>query len=253
MQNKNHIYTLLAVGVLAAVFYGFYSLRMDSTLPPAPANEAMTAQPEITGAATPQKPVVEAEQAAISMPEENAARVNVQDMTHENGHVPSIMEQQPHAHDTEVPAAEMLKIRAAAEKGDPQAQGALGEMYHQGSGVERDLRKAFYWFRKGAEGGDGSSMIYLGRYYNGEFPELGIRDLNAAEKWLQKQAIAGDQYAMTLLGQVLYAKVREGHTDRHREASWWYNRGTGGGVDESYTPPALRAAQTAEDTTAPGE
>lgn len=239
MQNKNHVYTVLAVGVLAAVFYGFYTLRMDSTMPPSPSLDT-------TQTASEQMP---AESSAI--PDESAAAIKTRDMEAHRNSPLSVMEELPHMHEPEVPAAEMLKIRAAAEKGDAGAQGVLGEMYHQGSGVERDLRKAFYWFRHGAEGGDRNSMIYLGRYYNGEFPELGIRDLDMAEQWLQKQAVAGDQYAMTLLGQVLYAKVREGQKNRQQEASWWYNRGTGGGVDESYTPPSLLQAQQEEKAGAP--
>lgn len=232
MENRKHLYTVLAVCVLAGVFYGFYMLRMDSTMPPAPHENEMTAQPALTT------------QETDAAHEEHADEAHAQDVERDaDGSVRSIIEMEPHLHDMGVPAAEMLKIRAAAEGGDAHAQGQLGEMYHEGSGVQRDLRKAFYWFRHGAEGGDGQSMIYLGRYYNGEFPELGIRDLDMAEQWLQKQAVAGEQYAMTLLGQVLYAKVREGEKDRQREASWWYNRGTGGGVDESYTPPSLLEAQ----------
>lgn len=244
MQNKNHVYTVLAVGALAAVFYGFYTLRMDSTMPPSPTIDMTQSSAE-----QPEKNPADEEIA----PEEYAAEVNVQDMEQEESEPHSIMEDQPHIHAAEVPAAEMLKIRSSAEKGDANAQGVLGEMYHQGSGVQRDLRKAFYWFRLGAEGGDSTSMIYLGRYYNGEFPELGIRDLDMAEMWLQKQAVAGDQYAMTLLGQVLYAKVREGQKSRQQEASWWYNRGTGGGVDESYTPPSLLQAQEEEKAAATTE
>lgn len=237
MQKHNMIYTLLVVGLLVIVFLGFYKLRMESTmvLPDRTAATPSVEMPEIV--------TVEPSARGAISPEEYAAEMNVHDMVADE-RAASVLEQYSHhEHDSGRSVLEVMEIRNAAEKGDAYAQGMLGEMHHHGDGVERDLRKAFYWFRQGAEGGDRTSIVYLGRYYNGEFPEMGIRDLDMAEMWLEKLAVEDDHFAMTLLGQVLYTKVREGQKDRQREAAWWYNRGTGGGVDESFTPPSLLKAQ----------
>lgn len=132
---------------------------------------------------------------------------------------------------------ELLQIRTQAEKGDASAQGVLGELYHEGIGVDYDLRQAFYWFRKGAAQGDFKSMKYLGRYYQGEFPSLLINeDLEEAEKWLRPPAKSGDTQAMALLGMVLFKVVRAGDESRAKEANWWYNRATGGPWDKDYMP-----------------
>lgn len=148
-----------------------------------------------------------------------------------------------------IPPEELLKIRAAAESGDATAQGMLGELYHEGKGVERDLRKAFYWFRLGAEKEDSTSILYLGRYFKGEFPELKIgKDLDEAEKWLLKLAKKGDAPAMGVLGALLFERVRNGEEHRKEEATWWYNRATGGMWDENYVPPSLRSEEDKKTT-----
>jgi hypothetical protein len=153
-----------------------------------------------------------------------------------------------HAHH-EIPADVLLQIRVAAEAGDANAQGALGELYHEGTGMERDLRKAFYWFRKGAENGDEQSMLYLARYYKGEYPQLRMnRDWDEAEKWLLILARKGDGNAMATLGALLFERVRNGETHRLEEATWWYNRATGGPWDPDYVPPSLMTPQDDEKT-----
>lgn len=142
---------------------------------------------------------------------------------------------------------EVLRVRVAAEAGDARAEGALGLMYHEGGGVKRDLREALHWFRKGAEGGDTTSMLYLGRYYKGDFPELQLEpNYNESEKWLKRVVASGDESAMAELGALLYKRVRMGERERLEEASWWYNRATGGPWDPDYQPPALNAESESE-------
>lgn len=215
MRDMNKIYTVLGVCVLVAVFAGFYTLRLASTtsgvVPPAePVPQDMLTQ--------------EFHDKNVS-PSDYAAQVNAREMT----------DALPYPHELTV---EALRVRAAAEGGDARSQGKLGEMYHNGEGMERDLRKAFYWFRLGARNDDLASRLYLGRYYMGELPELGIdKDLDKAEDLLRPAAAGGDVQAMALLGRVLQEKVRAGEKDREQEATWWYNRGTGGEWDETYTPP----------------
>jgi TPR repeat protein len=244
-----HTYGVLAVGALALVFGGFYYLRMHSTMEAAPP-QAMVDDAMSDVVLDEQQ----AEQNNLS-PQMQHDMANAAEMTAEGSGGPqaeSVLVEQlanggeaGHLHGEEdPPATEILKIRASAEAGDGHAQGMLGEFYHKGLGVERDLRKAFYWFRQGAENGDRESMVYLSRYYKGEFPELGITpDLDMAEHWLEQLAISGDGYAMMMLGAVLYDKVRAGEKDRLQDAAWWYNRGTGGNYDTSYTPPSVLKAE----------
>lgn len=155
-----------------------------------------------------------------------------------------------HIDDHHVPADVLVKVRAAAELGDATSMGMLGEFYHEGSGdLERDLRKAFYWFRKGSDAGDLVSKLYLGKYYRGEFPELAIsKDLDMAEQYLLEVAKTGNPNGMSNLAVVLYEKARNGQPERREEAHWWYNRATGGKWDPDYVPPSLRDA--AQENTA---
>lgn len=54
-----------------------------------------------------------------------------------------------------------------ADKGDIQAQVALGQIHFQGSrGVERDHRKALAYFQKAAATGSSTAMAYLGKIYS---------------------------------------------------------------------------------------
>jgi hypothetical protein len=51
----------------------------------------------------------------------------------------------------------------------PFAQLELGEMYYDGKGTEKDLKKAFYWFKKSAENGVvGANAKVAYMYYDGE-------------------------------------------------------------------------------------
>lgn len=132
--------------------------------------------------------------------------------------------------------------RIAAEGGNAHAQAVLGEFYHDGYGVTQNYREAFYWFNKAAPKGDVLAMIYLGRYYRGEYPRARIvKDDMRAEYWLQKAARSGDSDAILQLGVYLVLKVEEGDSSRKEEAAWWYNQATGGPVDKNYTPPPLNS------------
>lgn len=87
-----------------------------------------------------------------------------------------------------------------AEKGDILAQNNLGVMYLVGSGTEKNLDKALYWFVKAAEGGRASAMVNIGAMYlKGNGVEA---DPKAAAEWFQKAADMNDQaglYNLALL------------------------------------------------------
>lgn len=53
-----------------------------------------------------------------------------------------------------------------ADKGDVQAQVALGQLHFQGTyGVEQDHQKALFYFQKAADSGNTNAMAYLGKIY----------------------------------------------------------------------------------------
>ena len=47
-----------------------------------------------------------------------------------------------------------IRLRPEAEKGNPQAQYAIGYMYYYGQGVIEDRRKAWYWITEASKNGD---------------------------------------------------------------------------------------------------
>lgn len=59
--------------------------------------------------------------------------------------------------------AAFIRLKPAAEKGNPEAQYAVGYMYYYGQGVVEDRRKAWYWITKAAHAGnkDGLEAVEL--------------------------------------------------------------------------------------------
>jgi|GEM_PF-5101628 len=88
-------------------------------------------------------------------------------------------------------------LRKAAERGNAEAQRALGSMYMNGRGVARDDELAVVWLRQAAEQGTIPAQYYLGLMYaNGR----GIaRDDAMAVMWWQKAAEKGHAEALQAL------------------------------------------------------
>lgn len=59
-------------------------------------------------------------------------------------------------------SSHFLEVQAAAEKGDPKSQTALGNMYHDGFGVGRDIAKALEWYGKAAAQNYPDGLYQLG-------------------------------------------------------------------------------------------
>ncbi|MBR3560669.1 MAG: sel1 repeat family protein [Oscillospiraceae bacterium] len=51
------------------------------------------------------------------------------------------------------------RLLRAAEAGDVKSQHFVAMLYENGNGVERDLEKAAYWYRRTAESGDREAML----------------------------------------------------------------------------------------------
>jgi len=59
-------------------------------------------------------------------------------------------------------ATALRLARPLAEQGDAEAQLLLGKMYVNGTGVTRDFREAFKWFKLSGEQGDVEASFMLG-------------------------------------------------------------------------------------------
>jgi uncharacterized protein len=106
-----------------------------------------------------------------------------------------------------------------AKNGDALAQVNLGNMYHKGEGVPKDLVESVKWFRKSAEQGNALGQFNLGTMYdNGD----GVpKDDVEAVKWYRKSAEQGYAFAQYFLG-MMYEKG-EGVPKDLVEAHVWFN------------------------------
>src|SRR6266581_2890458 len=125
------------------------------------------------------------------------------------------------AQQTEADAKLVETIRAAAEKGDPGEQYALGEIYFfSEGGVTQDYAKAVYWFRKAAEQGHGKAQSWLGVCY--EHGDGVAKDIAEAVRWYRMAAVQGVADAQLSLGNCCY--IGEGVAKDYAEALKWYRK-----------------------------
>lgn len=95
------------------------------------------------------------------------------------------------------------KLEQYAKDGNVIAQNTLGLVYKRGSGVEKDLEKAVYWFRQSADRGHDNAMVNLGgAYLNGEGVD---KDPAKAASLFEQAAQQGNQAGMFDLA-TLYLK-----------------------------------------------
>jgi len=90
---------------------------------------------------------------------------------------------------------------AAAEKGDPEGQFGLAEMYAAGEGTERDNEKAIFWYKRAAEGAQMRATLVLAlAYLEGG---LGLQpDRAVAIEWLKRGAAQGYAPAASILSRL---------------------------------------------------
>ncbi len=111
------------------------------------------------------------------------------------------------------------KTLKEAKNGDALAQVNLGNMYHKGEGVPKDLVESVKWFRKSAEQGNALGQFNLGTMY--DHGDGVPKDDVEAVKWFRKSAEQGDASAQYFLG-LMYAKG-EGVPKDLVEAHVWFN------------------------------
>lgn len=81
-----------------------------------------------------------------------------------------------------------------AEQGDPFAQCQVGYFYQNGLGVEKDLEKAVWWTRRGADHGHWDGAYNLAQFY--EDGISGEPDLEQAAFWYRQAALQGHDLAI---------------------------------------------------------
>jgi hypothetical protein len=88
---------------------------------------------------------------------------------------------QPYAIDD--PARALSKLQTAAALGEPEAEFRLGTLYEQGAGeLQRDYKRADYWYRKAAEQGHTEALYRLALIWTTGDDNFPI-DLTEAYKW----------------------------------------------------------------------
>jgi TPR repeat protein len=120
-------------------------------------------------------------------------------------------------------------LEKAAASGDGRAMSALGAMYDQGWGIEKDHIVARKWYEKAAALQETVAMTNLGSlYYQGR----GVaQDYNQAHKWFEKAALLGNPTAMTNLARY-YENVERG-APNYVEAWKWYEKAANLGIAEA--------------------
>lgn len=114
---------------------------------------------------------------------------------------------------------------AAAEKGDLEAQKALGYLYYFGQDdrFNKDIEKSVFWYKKAAESGDVTSEYMLGYIYSGGgLANVAEPDKKESIKWFLKAANNGDalsQYEVGLANEQGDYFVKDPH-----QAVNWYRR-----------------------------
>jgi TPR repeat protein len=132
--------------------------------------------------------------------------------------------------------------RKAAEKGDADAQYALGDLYDSDQGGLQDYEQAAFWYRKAADQGNSNAEYKLGNLYlDGD----GVpQDATEAAAWYRKAAEQGDADAQESLGD-LYLDG-QGVPRDYAEAYFWYDLTAAGKQDASDDQDASDSKQVAK-------
>ena len=119
-------------------------------------------------------------------------------------------------------------FREAAERGDAEAQFALGRCYEEGRGVAQDFAEAFAWYEKAANQRHAGAQHMMGTCY-----AYGIRvspDYRQAIAWFERAAEQGHANAQYLLG-VSFTHGLAGVQDDAVAAEWYLRAAEAGDLE----------------------
>ncbi len=118
------------------------------------------------------------------------------------------------AYENEDYATALKYFKPLAEQGHIEAQGYLGLMYYNGSGVKRDKRKSIKWLTLAGEKGDLEAQTTLANHYS-------VRgDYTKEAKWLTLSATQGHARAQHRIASLFYHG--KGVSQDYKEAAKWY-------------------------------
>ena len=120
--------------------------------------------------------------------------------------------------------------KETAEKGNPQSQYELANCYYYGKGVDKDVTRAAYWYKKAAGQGDSKAQCELAYCY--ETGNGVLRNEHLAIHWYEKAARQGIAKAQYGLGRCYLNGV--GVTKNENDAIYWFKKIT----DQNYKEAA---------------
>ncbi|KAF9336198.1 hypothetical protein BGZ91_010117 [Linnemannia elongata] len=108
----------------------------------------------------------------------------------------------------------MMKARL----GDKHAQYALGEMYKDGRGVQKDHQAAVKWFLKAADKGHADAACHIGRAYHSGCGAP--QDFAKAVEWYFRANMEGCTVASSIIGYMF--ENGQGVPQDYSQAMYWY-------------------------------
>lgn len=124
------------------------------------------------------------------------------------------------------PEGRLASLEALARE-NPAAAYDLGLRYFRGDGVRQDSYQALQWMRDAAERGDMEAQKALGRLYLTGLEEMGA-DPREARRWLARAAERGDGESQALLAEAEQAlEDEQSYAEKRRQwhprvRGYWY-------------------------------
>jgi TPR repeat protein len=133
--------------------------------------------------------------------------------------------------DKKFPNEKIECLKEAANLGHIKAQLYLGKLYENGLSIDKDVKKAAYWFEKAAEQGNIDAQCDIGALYS---EGLGVnKDEAEAVKWWQKAAEQGHKEAQHNLA-LFYCFGLGGSRDDKKAAYWCQKAAEQGYIGSQY-------------------
>ena len=108
----------------------------------------------------------------------------------------------------------------AADRGNLEAMLTLDKFYHSGTGVQKNIKEAFYWYERSSAYGNRFAQHHLGIQY--EIGNNGIKqDYRLAYKWFKMASVNGLEQSQEKLKEI-GAKLPENEIeDLNNSAEDW--------------------------------